>query len=198
MQISYWGVSTYSWQTACNILGVISGIIAATLYGNIGIKVVYNNVLVEFFNFPPLITKKGKYIWVVVVPIFWSLAFILSAAIPDFFGLTSLTAALFFVQFTYTFPALIGLGLVVHKEAMRGETPFDPYSGQVQRRDHGIKRFIRGYFGRYWWACILLTIYALGGFVVSGLGSYAACMDLIAAFATPQVNAFTCRSPLAG
>lgn len=180
------------------MLGVLSGIIAATLYGNIGIKVVYNNVLIEFFDFPPLHTKKGRHIWAVVVPIFWSVAFIISAAIPDFFGLTSLTAALFFVQFTYTFPALLGLGLVVRKEAMRGEAPFDPATGEVHRQDAGFKRVMRGFFGRYWWACILLTLYALGSLVVSGLGAYSAIVSLIAAFETPQVNAFTCKSPLSG
>lgn len=79
---------------------------------------------------------------------------------------------------------------------MRGEVPFDPYTGEVQRRDSGIKRMVRGYFGRYWWACIVLTIYALGSLVVSGLGAYSSIESLIAAFKTPQVNAFTCTSPL--
>lgn len=152
----------------------------------------------EWFSAPQLTTKTGKRIWAVTVPLFWSLAFILSAAIPDFFGLTSLTAALFFVQFTYTFPAALGLGYLVQKEAMRGETPFDPYTCEVQRQDSGIKRIVRGYFGRYWWACILLTLYTLGSLVVSGLGAYSAIESLIAAFQTPQVNAFTCTSPLAG
>lgn len=192
------GISPYAWQTACNIMGVISGLIAAVLYGNIGIKVIYNNILIEFFKFPPLTTRKGKYIWVAVVPIYWSIAFILAAAIPDFNGITSLTAALFFVQFTYTFPALLGLGFLVQREAMSGEPPFDPYSGEVSRRDSGVRRMVRGFFGRYWWLCTLLTLYALGSLVVSGLGSYSAIMSLISSFAQPQVNAFTCRSPLAG
>lgn len=38
------GVSIYAWQTANNALGLVSSLIAAMLYGNIGIKVVYNNV----------------------------------------------------------------------------------------------------------------------------------------------------------
>lgn len=197
-QLSYQGLSIYAWQTVCNILAVITGIIAATLYGNIGIKVIYNNVLIEFFDFPPLTTKRGKWAWAVIVPLFWSLAFILSASIPAFASMVALTAALFFVQFTYTFPALLGLGYLVQKEAMRGETAFDPYTGEMHRRDSGIKRMIRGFFGRYWWACILLTIYALGSLVVSGLGAYSSIESLIAAFQTPQINAFTCQSPLAG
>lgn len=180
------------------MLGVTSGVIAATLYGNIGIKVIYNNVLIDIFNFPPLTTKKGKLAWVVIVPLFWSVAFILAGAIPDFNGLTAFTAALFFVQFTYTFPALLGLGFFVQREAMRGDPPFDPATGQVHRQDSGIKRLIRGYMGRYWWLCILLTLYTLASLVVSGLGCYSAIESLIDAFKTPQVNAFVCRSPLQG
>ena len=46
--VSYQGVSVYGWQTVGNMLAVLSGLIAAGLYGNIGIKVFYNNVLSEF------------------------------------------------------------------------------------------------------------------------------------------------------
>lgn len=180
------------------MIGVLSGLIAATLYGNIGIKVIYNNVLVEIFSAPPLNTKTGKMLWVAIVPLYWSVAFILAASIPDFFGLTSVTAAVCFVQFTYTFPAFISLGLFVNKGAMVGEPGFDPATGVAERFDSGVRRFIRGFMGKYWWLNILLTLYTLGSLVVSGLGAYSAIMSLIAAFATPQVNAFTCHSPLEG
>jgi hypothetical protein len=33
----------------------IGGLIAAALYGNIGIKVIYNNVLMELFRKPPML-----------------------------------------------------------------------------------------------------------------------------------------------
>jgi hypothetical protein len=35
------GMSPYNWQTAGNIISFIAALIAAALYGNIGIKVVY-------------------------------------------------------------------------------------------------------------------------------------------------------------
>lgn len=197
-QIAYQALGPYVWQTVCNMIGVFSGIIAATLYGNIGIKVIYNNVLVELFSAPPLQSKKGRIIWIVLVPLYWSLAFILAASIPDFFGLTTVTAAVCFVQFTYTFPAFIGMGYFVKRGAMLGEQPFDPAVGEPQRQDSGVKRFIRGYFGKYWWLNIILTIYTLGALVVSGLGAYSAIEGLIAAFQTPQITAWTCTSPLAG
>jgi hypothetical protein len=38
--------------------------IAALLYGNIGIKVFYSAVLRDVFRFPPLDKTKGKWTWV--------------------------------------------------------------------------------------------------------------------------------------
>ena len=178
------------------MLAVLSGIIAATLYGNIGIKVIYNNVLMELFKAPPLITRQGKILWAIIVPIYWTLAFIIAASIPDFFGLTSITAAVCFVQFTYTFPAMIGLGFYVQRNAMSSEEGFDPATGQTKRIDSGMKRLIRGFFGKRAWLNCGLILYGLGALVVSGLGSYSAITSLITAFSTPQINAFTCVSPV--
>jgi hypothetical protein len=180
------------------MLAVISGIIAATLYGNIGVKVIYNNVFMEIFKAPPLTTKKGKILWAVLIPFYWIIAFIIAGSIPDFFGLTSVTAAVCLVQFTYTFPAFIGLGLFVQKTAMEGEDAFDPTTGIVRRRDSGVKRWIRGFFGKFWWLNIILVIYTLGSLALSGLGTYASIEGLISAFKSPQINTFTCVSPLEG
>lgn len=75
--IAYQGISSFAWQTVANSIGLVSGLIAALLYGNIGIKVIYNNVLVDFFRAPPLETKRGKWLWVVIVPVYWAFAFII-------------------------------------------------------------------------------------------------------------------------
>jgi amino acid permease len=63
------GLSPYSWQTATNIMNLITGLIAAALYGNIGIKVLYVEVFQEILNFPPLTVSRGKILWAVLVPI---------------------------------------------------------------------------------------------------------------------------------
>ena len=182
----------------CNILAVITGTIAATLYGNIGIKVIYNNILMEIFHAPAWNTRSGRILWIIIVPLYWILAFIVAASIPDFFGLTSITAAVCFVQFTYTFPALIGLGFFVKQNAMAGEEAFDPATGALRRHDAGLKRWVRGFLGKRWWLNVLLLLYILGSLAVSGLGAYSAIVGLIAAFKLPQINAFTCVSPLGG
>ena len=36
--LAFQGVSKFSWQTVGNVIGLITGIIAAGLYGNIGIS----------------------------------------------------------------------------------------------------------------------------------------------------------------
>lgn len=78
---SYQGLSPYDWQVVANVFNMVASIIAAGLYGNIGIKVLYNAVLAELFHAPPLTTKTGKILWAVVVPIYWSTAFIIAAAV---------------------------------------------------------------------------------------------------------------------
>jgi ABC-type Fe3+ transport system permease subunit len=41
LPLAYQGVSRYSWQTIGNVFALVTGTIAAGLYGNIGIKVAY-------------------------------------------------------------------------------------------------------------------------------------------------------------
>lgn len=195
-QIAYQGVSPYSWQTVGNTLALISGLIAAGLYGNIGIKVIYNNLLMEWFHAPALITKRGKILWAILVPIYWIIAFIIAAAIPDFFGLTGVTAAVCFVQFTYTFPPLLALGYRLQTHALQDGEGFDPATGVVTLHDHGIKRLIRGFIADKWYINVLHVLYIGGALSVSGLGAYSSIEQLISAFKNPQINAFSCTSPL--
>jgi hypothetical protein len=192
---SFQGVSVYAWQTVGNVIGFLSALIAAGLYGNIGVKVLYNNIFTDFFGAPPLSTKKGKIIWAAFIPVYWSCAFIIAAAIPNFFGLTSLVAALCILQFTYTFPPILFLGFKIKLNAILPGEGFDPATGVVTRHDGGLKRIMRGYFKSF----ILNTwhlIFFLGSLVTAALGAYSAIKSLINAFKNPQVTAFTCHSPL--
>lgn len=195
---SYQGISPYNWQTAGNVISFISALIAAGLYGNIGIKVLYNNILIDFFNAPPLTVKSGKIIWAIVVPIYWALAYIIAAAIPNFFGFTSLVSALCIMQFTYTFPPMLYLGYQIKVGALLEGEGFNPATGQVIKHDSGFKRLIRGFLKNKWYNNLWLVIYSLGSLVTAALGAYSAIEALINAFKNPQVTAFTCHSPLDG
>ncbi|OCL03282.1 amino acid transporter [Glonium stellatum] len=194
--LAYLGVSPYGWQTVGNMLAVLSGIIAAALYGNIGIKVLYNNVLMDIFAAPPLTTKPGKILWAVIVPVYWSIAYIVAAAIPDFFGLVSVVAAFCAVQFTYSFPPILALGFLIHKGAMQDGEGFDPATGATVHHDSGPRRWLRGFLRGPWYFSVLNVVHAGAALATAGLGAYAAITGMIAAFKQPQVNAFSCHSPL--
>ncbi|KAJ7674389.1 transmembrane amino acid transporter protein-domain-containing protein, partial [Mycena rosella] len=58
LPLAYQGVSKYAWQTVGNALSLVSGIIAAGLYGNIGLKVVYQNVIEDWFSGPPFFQER--------------------------------------------------------------------------------------------------------------------------------------------
>ncbi|EED16905.1 amino acid transporter, putative [Talaromyces stipitatus ATCC 10500] len=199
---SYLGVSGYAVQTAGNVFAFLSAAIAAALYGNIGVKVLYNSIFVELFRFPPLTTKGGKIAWVVLIPIYWSVAFILAASIPNFSGLTSVVASFCILHFTYSFPPLFAIAFWAKKFGMQEGEGFQPESGEVVRRDSGFRRFIRGFFfpgfatSKYFYMNVFNIIYLLGALALAGLGSYSSIETLKDAFASSVTTSFTCKSPV--
>lgn len=196
---SYLGISNYNIQTAGNVFAMVSAVIAACLYGNIGIKVMYNNVFVEIFHAPPLTTRAGKWVWVGIIPVYWAIAFALAAGIPNFSGLTSVVAAFCILHFTYTFPPLLSIAYLVKKFAMQEGDGYDPATGQVTRTDGGWARFKRGFFSsRRWWMNSLNVLYILGALALSGLGAYSSIMILKTAFQTSTTTSYVCKSPLDG
>ncbi|KAI1743939.1 transmembrane amino acid transporter protein-domain-containing protein [Xylaria scruposa] len=193
---AYLGVSNYGWQTAGNTLTLLSGLIAAALYGNIGIKVFYNNVLVDVFRAPLITSKGGKIFYAAIVPIWWSIAFVIAAAIPAYIYFVSIISAGALLNLSYTIPPWLALGHDIKKVTMG---TFDPAVGRDGRGLVGINRYIRGFWSggifqvaiNIWHLLLFLASLAL-----SGLGLYASIEGFIEAFEIPQVNAFTCRSPL--
>jgi hypothetical protein len=63
LPLAFQGVSKYSWQTFGNVVELVTGMIAAGLYGNIGIKVAYVSLIEEWGKGPPLMSQKGRAIW---------------------------------------------------------------------------------------------------------------------------------------
>lgn len=190
------GLSPYPWQTATNIMNLITGLIAAALYGNIGLKVLYIEVLQEIFAFPPLTVQRGKLLWAVLVPMYWSAAFIIGAAIPQFSYISGLIGALFILSFTYTLPALLALGFWIKKDAVTEEERFDPVTSNFNYVDKGFKRWARGYMKRpvfNTWN----VIYMLGSLATTALGMYSSIEGLISAFSGKSAaTSFGCSTPV--
>ncbi|KID94767.1 Transmembrane amino acid transporter family protein, partial [Metarhizium majus ARSEF 297] len=191
------GLSSYGFQTATNVMNLVTGLIAAGLYGNIGLKVIYIEVFERLFKFPPLTVRKGKIMWAVTVPVYWSIAFIVAAAIPQFSYISGLIGAFFVLSFSYTFPALMALGFWIHKDAMVPEQEkFDPQTRTYNYVDTGLVRWKRGFLKRPFFNLFNL-VYMLGGLTTTGLGVYSSIEGLIAAFSGSSVaSSFGCRSPV--
>ena len=194
--VAYQGISSYGWQTAANSIGLVSGLIAALLYGNIGIKVIYSNVLMDLFKFPSLTTKKGKYLWCGVVPIYWGTAFVIAAAIPQVGNLSGLIAAACILQFSYTFPPFLMLGYRIKKDAIMEGEGFDATTGRTVRHDRGFARWRRGYM-KSWMLNTFHIIFFLGSTATAILGIYSAVLGIISAYGAGSPPSFSCRSPVA-
>jgi hypothetical protein len=83
--------------------------VAAAMYGNVGLKVLYICVAHEMFGAPSLETKRGAQMWSVMAISFWVFSWIIAECIPQFSTLTSIASAAFVLQYTYTFPPLFQL-----------------------------------------------------------------------------------------
>ena len=84
LAVAFQGVSKYSWQTVGNVLHLISAVIAGGLYGNIGLKILYVNVVERFLKGPPLLTMKGRFCWSALVIMFWWVGFIIVSTVQRF------------------------------------------------------------------------------------------------------------------
>ncbi len=192
---AFQGISGYAWQTVSNVFYIVSSLIAGVLYGNIGVKVVYNNILMELLKFPSLSTRAGKLVWVVVVPVYWAVAFIVAAAIPQVSNLSGLIAAACILQFSYTFPPMIMLGFQVKKDALQAGEGFDPATGRSTHHDSGFARYRRGYMKKFLFNTFNLVFF-LGSCVTAILGIYSAAKGMKDAYAAGAPPSFSCRSPV--
>lgn len=192
------GISNYAWQTATNIISMIATLIAGALYGNIGIKVIYQNLIKEAMNGPELVTKRGRILWAAMVPTYWSLAFTIASAIPQFSNIMGLVGAACILQFTYTFPPLLKLGFDIQVHAMLPDETFNLTTGQVSRVDGGMRRWLRGAKCQ-WYYKLWLSIFFLGSATTAVLGIYSSISSIIASFTgVHAVTGFGCTSPLGG
>ncbi|KAB2581225.1 hypothetical protein DBV05_g79 [Lasiodiplodia theobromae] len=191
---AYQGINPYAWQTVGNVFAIITGLIAACLYGNIGIKVLYANVGRSVFKFPALESRVGKWIFVALVPVYWGLAFIIAAAVPQVSYLSAFVGAAMILQFSYTFPPILAIGFNCLKDAIGPDEGFDPTTGRVVRHDEGLKRWMRGYKKQFL-VNSFNVVYFLGAATTAILGIYASIYSMHQQYADANIKPFSCDSP---
>lgn len=193
------GISTYGLQTATNAISLTAGLIAAALYGNIGVKVIYNNILVELFSFPQLTVTQGKYYFAILVLVYWSIAFVIGSAIPQFSNLSSLVAAVCIFQFSYTFPPFMILGYCMQVDATKGDREFDVNNPDAHRVDtwRDLSRWKRAFFTKQALFHVWNFLLTLACVSCAALSAYSAIESIKAAFsASGSASSFGCHSPL--
>ena len=192
------GISHYGWQTATNIINLLSAIIAAGLYGNVGIKVFYTSFIQKVFNAPSLNSNKGRIIWTFLVIVYWAIAFVIASAIPQFSYLTGLVGAVCILQFTYTFPPIMQFGLDLQIAAMQADGPYDPVNKVTNRIDSwsNISRWVRAYRVN-WFKNTCHIIFFLAALATACLGMYSSGEGFAHSFADGVTTSFTCKSPVA-
>ncbi|KAL7923804.1 transmembrane amino acid transporter domain-containing protein [Trichoderma austrokoningii] len=190
-------IQPFSLQTANNVLSLITGAIACLMYMNVGMKTVYVEVFQEIVGLPPITTRKGRWLWYALGPLYWALAFIVGAAVPNINGISGIVGALLILNFTYTFPAFLYIGYRIKVDAALPGEGFDPATGVTTRLDSGMGRWIRG-FKVNWHINTMNIIYFLGGLVCSGMGSWAAIEGLITVFGPggTVATSFGCAVPV--
>lgn len=167
--VSYQGISPYNWQTVCNVLELITGLIAAVLYGNIGIKVLYNNLGRDVLKFPLLESKRGKWIWVFMVPIYWLTAWVIASSVPQINTWIVIVGAGCILQFSYTFPPFMMIGFKIQRDAITSGDTYDPATRTVTHVDAGWGRWWRGFKKELWWN-LFDAVFYLGSCTTAVLG----------------------------
>jgi hypothetical protein len=192
------GLSNYNWQTVTNVLNMIGGIVYSIMYGNNALKVIYNNLILEFGG-PTLTSKRGKLLWFLMVPGYWAIAFIVASAVPQISYIAGLVAAVCILQFSYTFPPLLYFGLKIQEHAIHASETFNPETNTVQRIDtwRNLNRWKRG-LRKQWWLKLICVVFFTGSAATAVMGMYASILSLIAAFQLGHATSFGCKSPAQG
>jgi hypothetical protein len=64
-----------------NIISLVTTVIASVLYGNIGVKVLYENLLKPYFHAPEMMSPRGRIGWALAVCGYWIIAWVLGSAV---------------------------------------------------------------------------------------------------------------------
>ncbi|KZP18705.1 hypothetical protein FIBSPDRAFT_893296 [Athelia psychrophila] len=180
-----------------NIIGLVSTAIASVLYANIGVKVLYENVLRAYFHAPELVTPKGRIVWTSSVIVYWALAWVIGSAIPNITALVTLVGAACILQFTYTFPPILLCGHWMQRDALLGDQPWEPGMAPGSNRIdtwRDLSRWKRGFLP-YWYYKVFLILLFLGALSLAGLGIYSGIETAIVAYAESATTAFSCIAP---
>lgn len=197
---AYQSITSVKLQNAMNIIVIISYMLAAVLYGNVGLKAAYNGIFVPDFNFPLLSTRKGSILWPGMVVIYWAVAYIIGSAIPSISTLVSIIGAFCIYNLSYSFPFMFLLALMWRSDAGSLDS-FDLTSMTVTKVDsyRNWSRWQRAMSSGGWKRTTVklsLFLLCLASLANCGLCAYTAIEGAIETYRTSVAAPFTCVAPV--
>jgi hypothetical protein len=196
--ISSLGITSYGLLLGTNIIGLFTTIVAAVLYGNIGVKSLYFNIFHMYFNAPELNTRSGTLLFAGLVFIYWALAFVIASAIPNLSAMVTLVASVCILHFTFTFPPALWLGYLVQKDAMEGDNPWTPETPNWTNRVdtwRNMSRWKRGFRNNIPLKLFLLLIVP-AALAFAALGIYSGVEQIKQTFEqVGSATSFSCCTP---
>ncbi|KAK4547885.1 hypothetical protein LTR36_010604 [Oleoguttula mirabilis] len=207
LAVAFQGVSRYSWQTVGNVLNLIATVIAGGLYGNIGLKIFYVNVVEGIFNGPTLVSSRGRLCWSATVVAFWWIGFVIGAAVPQVQTLSGMVGAVspkINPGDQHAFPTGFTFLFLVQLDAAADDEQYQP-GAPPQRTDtwRESSRWKRGLLGSpkarqpllQCWKWINFTI-CVAALATAGLGIYGSGLSIAAAFDSSAATSFGCAAPV--
>jgi hypothetical protein len=103
------------------------------------------------------------------------------------------------MQFTYTSPAILYLGMHIQEDAVHPDETFDPATGVVNRIDtwKDLSRWKRG-LANQWYIKVFCFLFFLGSAATAVMGLYASASGLQSAYSSGAITSFSCTSPVQG
>lgn len=190
------GISKYWVLTVSNAVSIVANVISSSLYANIGIKLIYQWLVLDVMHGPPLMTHKGRIVWSSLVVFYWSAAYLIAACIPNVSALSGIVASACILQFSYTLPPLMSLGLAMQTDAMRKDQ-FDPTTMVHKQCDtwKDKTRWRRALMGDKSTKMIYLVFF-LAACGVTGMGLWASFVAVLDAFKVSAATAIGCQPPV--
>ncbi|ORY92825.1 transmembrane amino acid transporter protein-domain-containing protein [Leucosporidium creatinivorum] len=195
------GISIYWAQTLTNCISLVTGLIVAALYGHVGLRSIYINIVEDLFHGPLLSSRRGMLIWFGAVVGYWSGAFIIASAVPQFSNISGLVASVCILQFSFGIPPALHLCFSLQRDAVVLHPEYDPSAVEPVVTDSwkgvGASEWWKRAVGRQWWLKSMNLTLALAALAAGGLGAYASIESIIAGFASASAaTSFTCAGPV--